>query len=587
MSSITKKILDAYKSDRLTFIFAVLIICLGIFFRLYQYGLEGGLVGDSPGALAGGLKWYYPHDYFPGLMHTYPPMGGIIMGAGCMLSGVDFSPIAQLPQNFYPPIEYLIGEPFVKAENYCLAPSYLASILLLIGLAALSFSLLDKYSALYSTAFFAFFGPLIQQGRIIYYDIFLWAFVVYGVLLLWMGYKEEKGSKGETVYFVLAAALFGFGIATKYTAGSYMLFEIFIIFEKYSFDFFKHLSSLNRINLLTLRNPNKEWPDYAFFISLRHCILSTGAFLFAMLLPYGFSIKNFIDVKDTFFRFYPHYSKIVINGSFPKLFIDFLFSSTMLDIIAAVFSIYVFVKLMAKILNKKANASERYILYLELLLIVSFTISAAFNEGGLISEGGRRQMAFIFWMILFISLAFSESEYSLFNILHIKNAQRKHIFFAILSLYVAYSAFTLYSDAPYYYQAKSPLCRFNEAKCETFPWPNYKFGSDTVSSLLNDNETFYAVSLHMYSRQADGFVLWQMETDFQNRYGREPTMEELSKLFDFEGRRMRYVYIARPYIETYASLRALYEKYAPNKNIYLNGIEMGYVYDLYNLTLLT
>ncbi len=545
---------------------------------------EGGLVGDSPGALAGSLKWYYPHDYFPGLMHTYPPMGNIIIGAGCMLSGEDFSPITQLPQNFYPPIEYLIGEPFVNAEKYCLAPSYFASILLLIGLTALSFSLLDKYSALYSTAFFAFFGLLIQHGRIIYYDIFLWVFVVYGALLLWKGYKEEKGSKKEAIYFALAAALFGFGTATKYTAGSYMLFEMFLIFEKYSFDFFKHLSSFKRLNIRTLRKPEKEQEDYAFFISLRHAMLSAAVFLFAMLLPYGLSIKNFLDVKNTFFQFYPHYGKIALNGAFPKLFADFLLSSTLLDGIAAIFSIFIFWKMMVKILSGKASAPEKYITYMVLLLIISFTTSSAFNEGSLISEGGRRHMVLIFWMILFMSLAFSESEYSLFKVLRIGAAKRKYIFFAVLSIYTVYSALALYANAPYYDQARSPLCRFSEARCETYPWPNYKFSSDSIAPLLKDNETFYAVSLHMYTRQKDGYVIWQIENEFQRRYGREPTIEEIAKIFDFDGRRIRYVFLSLPQKDSYAGLKEIYMKYAPNKIVYMNGVELGYMYDLYNLT---
>ncbi len=248
-STFSKRFIDSYKNDKISFIFILLLIVLGIFFRVYQYGIEGGIETDSPGAIAGGIKWYYPHDYFPGLMHTYPPFGGMVIGAGCMLSGADFSPIIQQPRNFYPSIAYLIGEPFASAEKYCLSSSYAASILLLIGLTILSFSLLEKYSAIYATAFFAFFGIIIQWGRLIYYDIILWMITIYGILFLWWGYREEKGVKKESNMFLMAAALFGLATATKYTAGIFILFEMFIIFEKYSFEVLKNISNFKDINL--------------------------------------------------------------------------------------------------------------------------------------------------------------------------------------------------------------------------------------------------------------------------------------------------------------------------------------------------
>ncbi|MBU4300088.1 glycosyltransferase family 39 protein [archaeon] len=585
--SILNKMSENYKKDKLLFTAIVLILALGIFFRVYQYNAEGALEGDSPGVVAGSLKWYYPHDYFPGLMHTYPPLGNIIFGAGCMLSGADFSPIIQQPQNFYPSIFPLIGEPYSRAEKYCVAPSYLASILLFLGLVVFSFSILDKYSAAYSIAFFAFFGIIIQWGRVIYYDVILWTLTIYGLLFLWRAYKAEKGNKKEYYCFLISAAFFGLATATKYTAVIFLPFAIFIILEKYSFGFFKHFSSMAKINLKTLSNPEKEEEGYSFFISAKYMIMSVIAFLFAMLLPYKFSLTDFFDVKNTFFTFYPNLGKVVISGSFPKFFIDFLFNISLFDAAIAIFSISTFIILLKKTaITRNASNNERFILYLVVLLIVSLTISAAFDYS--INSGlGRRLILYVFGLVFLMSLAFSDAEYSIFSALNIKDSDKKRaVFFIFLSIYIVFSAASLFSAAPYYAQTKGPLCKLDEAQCITYPWPIHKLVSDTMKNMLKENETFYGINLHMYLRQKDDFIIWQIESQFQQKYGRPPTITEVSNIFDFEGRHIRYFIMSsfEPVFEgTIENKKEIFRNYEPKKVILINNIEAAYIYDLEDL----
>ena len=112
------KFLKKFSNDKL-FLILLLIVSLGIFLRLNDYS-EVGYWNDDISTIPSGLLWFYPHSYFPGLSGvSEPPLGNMIIGAGCMLSGEDFSKVSEIKPTFYPGRGELIGSELVKAEGYC------------------------------------------------------------------------------------------------------------------------------------------------------------------------------------------------------------------------------------------------------------------------------------------------------------------------------------------------------------------------------------------------------------------------------------------------------------------------------------
>src|SRR3989338_11621984 len=106
------------KQDKLFLVLLIIIILLGIFIRFYKFS-EVGYLNDDMAHIPAGLMWFYPHDYFPGLNYGNPPLGDMIIGAGCMLSGEDFSGVSQVKPFFYPDRFNLLGEALSKADSYC------------------------------------------------------------------------------------------------------------------------------------------------------------------------------------------------------------------------------------------------------------------------------------------------------------------------------------------------------------------------------------------------------------------------------------------------------------------------------------
>src|SRR3989344_4856864 len=184
--------LSKLKEDKIFAITFLLIIFLGLFIRLYEYD-QVGLWNDDVSTIPSGLLWFYPHSYFPGLSgHSEPPVGNILIGAGCMLSGEDFSKVSEIKPTFYPGREELIGQELVKAEGYCHFPIYLFGILFFIMIVILSFSLLERYSAVFVVSFFAFYPVLLSFSRWIHVDVILYFFAAAFLFFMWNFYNSEK-----------------------------------------------------------------------------------------------------------------------------------------------------------------------------------------------------------------------------------------------------------------------------------------------------------------------------------------------------------------------------------------------------------
>ncbi|MEK6816213.1 MAG: phospholipid carrier-dependent glycosyltransferase, partial [Nanoarchaeota archaeon] len=227
------KLIDTVRQNKLFFALMLAILVTGTIIRFSDYAAEGYDM-DAQNVLAAATYWYYPpYKVFPGMIYQEPPLGDIIIGAGCMASGEDFSGTREITPLYFPNRALLIGEPTTKAEGYCFFPIYLFSVIFLIIIAVMAGIMLDRIPALYMTAFVAYSPLLITWGRRVHVDIILWAILALGILLLWLGYSAEPNSRSERKYFILSFIFMGLAGATKYTAGLYMASAPLLFIEKH------------------------------------------------------------------------------------------------------------------------------------------------------------------------------------------------------------------------------------------------------------------------------------------------------------------------------------------------------------------
>ena len=127
-----------FKHDKLFLLFLFIIMVLGLFVRLNDFS-EVGYWNDDMTTLPTGLLAFYPHSFFPGLAGQGEPiLGNLIIGAGCMLSGENFSAVSELKPMFYPGREELLGSQLVNAFPYCHIPMYLFGVLFFLAISLLS-----------------------------------------------------------------------------------------------------------------------------------------------------------------------------------------------------------------------------------------------------------------------------------------------------------------------------------------------------------------------------------------------------------------------------------------------------------------
>lgn len=596
---ITSKAKELFAADRTHSLFLITIIIIGLYFRLYMYGVGGGLIGDSPLTVAGGVKWFYPHDYFPGLVQIFPPVGNYLIGAGCMMSGQDFSGIAQLPPNFAPPIAYLIGEAFSKAENYCLMPLYLSGILVFLGLIILSYFLLDKYSAMYASAFFATYPLLLKYGRTIIIDGVFWVFLVFGFIFLWKAYVSKINSMNELYFFVISSAILGLGTSAKFTGGVYFILLLFLAIEKYNFSIIRGISNIPKLNLGHILHIEKIGDDKTekIALSIKLLIASGLSYITFVLLPFGLNPKNLIELQKTFFYWYPNYSDVAPSLNFFKTAYIFLYNINIFDAILLLFSIVVFYKILVKLVNGTAAPNEKFIMYgfLTSMLTVSFSINI-FNGMWF----SRREIPFFFFATLMAATAFSNKDYSIFNLLWVPENKRKTAFYVFISVYLLIGASALYETAPHYELIKNKvLCSSSEKDvCYAYLWNEEKYVSEELKSVLKENETYYVMPttytpLYLYIRPHDEYAFWQISTALEKQKGSSPSAMEIINAYNnvsFEGRRVKYLVAhifekSSPIAIHDEETKMLLKNYLPYRTVTLNGKPIAAIYDLENMEL--
>lgn len=560
-----KNKLQALKENKILIIILIATIILGTYLRLTDYAQEG-IRADSITTLTGGILWFYPHSFYPGLIHYQPPIGHYLIGKSCMLSGEDFREVSKASPFFIPTMPTVIGKSFPQAENSCFIIIYITSLLVFLGLILLSYTLLETKSFMYATTFFALFPSMLFLGRMLIVEVITWLFAVYALLTLWKFYTAKKGSKKELIYFTLSAIMIALAIATKFTAALFVPFPILLLTEKY----------YTRLKTSLKRSRIPKFPLY-------NAIIFTTILTITLLIPFQMNPQN---LKDVYTR---HTSsmggeEIILSLNTLNLIKEFTTKSNPIDTILIIYSIYILYILLTK---KQKSPEEKYILYLTLFFIASTTLFA-----GILTY--RRAIIFFFAIPLLMSLAFSGKEYSIFNKIKILKPHSKTLFIAIILIYIASSIILLYPIKPYYSQYKNPLiCPIFKNNCEHItPIPIWKPTADELKTLIKENETYYMYpenpDMHLYLKHESYYKTWSIKEAIERQKKDKATLEEIIQTYNYFAEQnnekpIKYIVIVKAdYKDPLA--KHMIENIQPAKTVKINNIEVSYIYNLQNLT---
>ena len=554
------------KENKIYLALIIIIIISGTYFRLTDYAQEGIRV-DSITTLTGGLLWFYPHNFYPGLLHYTPPVGYYMIGKSCMLSGEDFSEVSKASPYFIPTMPTMIGKSFPQAENSCFIIIYLSSLLVLIGLIMLSYSLLDTKSFIYATAFFAFFPTMIFLGRMLIVEVITWLFAVYGILTLWKFYTAKKGSKKEIAYIALTATMFALATATKFTAALYAIFTLLLLIEKYK----GNLKATLTKGML---------PKPVIYSALIFILVFTITFM----IPFQMNIKNFTDVYNAHTRTFGD-GEISLSFKSWDQIQELATKSNPIDIFLIIYALptlYILLKMKEKLPN------EKFILYLILLFITATTLFGT-------TIGGRRAIIYLFGIPLLMSLAFSDKQYSIFNKIKIFKPHAKTIFIVIILLYITSYTTLLYPIKPYYSQYKNPLiCPIFKNNCEHItPIPVWKTTANELKTLIKENETYYMYpenpDMHLYMKHEDYEKTWRIKDAITKQKKEKATLEEIIQTYNYfaaqnNEKPIKYLIITKQKNYDDSLAKNLIKNHIPTKTVTINNIEVSYIYNLENLT---
>lgn len=578
-----KSIFNQLKKNKLLICFLITVLILGLYLRFDDYAIEG-YGSDDMNTIPAAVFAYYPHDYFPGLVSTEPPLGNYIIGLGCMASGEDFSGVSNVKPLFFPDRSTYIGKAMKNAENYCWAPIYIFGILFILGIIIFAFSFFpDIYSATYFITFFIFFTAIIKASRTLKVDIILFTFVIFALIFLWKGYKTNKCLFKEKIYFLIAFAFLGLAGATKFPMGALIVFSFLLILEKYYKELLYFLQKgFEKIDIHIFKNKvdKSTINPQSLLINMVIAIISSSFFL---MLFFNFSLKNLLDT-------YHYMTSLNWSGAqalgfslpnFFKWFGGLLAQLNIFDIFIFIFSIFIFIKIIFK---KPKTKQEKFALYLIFLCVLLVTI---FKSGILVLI--VHTLPFMFGFFILMSLTFSDKKYSIFNTFKIK----KKYFLVFIIVYALISFLTLYF-APFHHAERNPLfCSLvNIGSCKIVLQGNsVKPTSAYFESILNEDETFLPTGIsNFYIRHNDDILWWMFYSSFQKQIGKEPRLEDYLKYYEPEGRRVRYIH-TNTVLETnpdsltgiHADLYILKKNYKPYHVIKIYNRDAAYIYDLENL----
>ncbi|MFH0797955.1 MAG: phospholipid carrier-dependent glycosyltransferase [Candidatus Woesearchaeota archaeon] len=573
------KLVDTIKKDKLFFVLMLVILVTGTAIRFSDYAAEGYDM-DAQNVLAAAVYWYYPpYKVFPGMIYHEPPLGDIIIGAGCMASGEDFSKVRDVTPLYFPNRALLIGEPTTKAESYCFFPIYLFSVIFLIIIAVMAWIMLGKIPALYMTAFVAYSPLIILWGRRIHVDIILWAFLALGLLFLWLGYSAEPNTKKERRNFILSFIFLGLAGATKYTVGLYLITAPLLFIEKHKREMMIYLGKLSKQLSLNVWEKHADEKTNAYTLkTLAYSIIAMAA---AFLAPFKFSVSNVLEMLKVFTtQNRPGAGAVHLSWNFFKGIYAHLVYMNVFDTIVLLFAIFTLAFI---IIKKDKGPLEKFVLYLIILQIVAVTLVGDLLLG---IGGVFRSVPYMFGLLLLLALSISDRPYSITKLF---NVNKKYLY-AFLIIYIIFSSYTIYS-APTKIRANDFVCYFNEKDCkEIVSTTQAKAAAEYLKPLLGNNETYFHgdfdSTVYFYLRPETSDILWQMITYSMQKVGRRPTIPEYQQMFASTGQKLRFVLLNKDYTEA-EDRKEFIRNYEPNHVLTARGLELGYVYDLDNLKIRT
>jgi len=437
--------------------------------------------------------------------------------------------------------------------------------------------MLNRYSAVFFTAFFAYLPEIIKWSRLMHVDSILWAFVALGILFLWIGYSSELNTKRERVYFTLSFLFFGMAGATKYTAGAYFVFAPLLFIEKYKPELKIYIGKLSHYLGLGI------FPEFAKeqinVRALKTFLISIGAMIMAFLAPFKFNPKNIIEMYAVFTtQNRPDAGAMQFSWNFFKGIYYLFVNMNVFESIVLLLGVFILIIIVFK---KNKDKLEKFILYLIALQFICMTLvgDLLLGLGGLF-----RSIPFMFGFVLLMALAFSDRPYGL-----AQKINTKYIY-AFLILFVIFSAVTAY-NAPFFQRPNDLICMFSKETCESFGegLGQAKASAEYLKTIIKDNETFLygdvSTAVYYYLRPETSVDTWNLIAAFLQQTGRRPTPEEYVYYFSQAGRPLRYMLIRKNSEET--PKEEFKKKYSPNYIISIAGIESVYVYDMYNLTMKT
>ncbi len=558
---------ERFKRDKLALFLLIIILSLGIFIRLNDF-LEVQYWNDDVATIPTSLLTYYNYPIYPGLSGPGEPiLGHMIIGAGCLLSGEDFSMVSEVKPMFYPGRETLIGKQLINAFPYCHLPMYIFGVLFFLFISILAINLLPKYSALFTISFYAFHQELLQLSRWIHVDIFGYFFVSLGLLFLWFFYKS-KDNNLEILYIILSSMFFGLSFAVKLPNAMFILFFSFIILDKYKLETLQFIKNIgNKLNLEIVKKIKYNDVDYSRLIKL--WILSIIVYIISFLAPFYFKIGNFFDIINKYQSVNPENSGFSFNIQILKSIFNFLLTINILDTILFLLGLIMLVKFV----RSKKEKKHKFIFYLLLLFMVVLISSR-------VTIYSRVFLIFSIPIIFITSLIFSK-KYSIIKL------DKKWIIFFIF-IYISFSFTTSSSSSPIFINPNPIICDYSNSGCQVDRMGFVqKDIANYLDSVLMSNETFYwprSDFLYYYIRPEESFKKYNFETQFLSQTGRLPTINDYINLFKFDGKIIRYI-ILDPYEreDDDESILILKRQYKPNKIIYSKSKESAWIYDLKEL----
>ena len=568
----TKKTTGIFANKKLL-ILLLLILSLGIFVRLYKFS-DVGYWSDDESTLPTGLLWFFPHNFYPGLLgQGEPALGNYIIAKGCMMSGEDFSGVTQIQRRFYPGREILIGKQLVNANNYCHAPMYIFSILFLLAITLLSFLLLKKHGAILVIGLVSFNTFMLVFGRWIHVDMMLYTFVTLGLIALFKSLKSQKGSISEKIWWIIAIAMMALSFSTKLPSSVYIVFSGIVISVKYWNEVMAIFQKGCRLLDLEIIKGHSETPHQKSFL---YIIGLAFIVYFGILF---FTFEGFANIPAVIEAYRVQGAEFgtlnFYRGSIASL-IRILKTFSNLEMIFLIATIAYFPFLLKKSL--KGSIEEKFIASLILLFLIMPAIAPSMK---------LERVFFLFSFGWFLSAGMLMD-----NLISRFKSFRNNLFIVAMLLIFSIPVFNAVYTSPDFL---SDYKLYNILNSPTkISWSSNNFGArpigEYLQGLLKENETYFPAEpmtmVTYYVKNNQQLQYYLFRENFKAKVGRSPTVHEYIQYFQPNNERIKYLLIDKYTQNNEEFVQDILQNYEPMHIIYqpsIRKVETIRVYDLDNL----